>query len=71
MAANPAMSHNPHTFLTNVIGPGPPFAFEAQTQIATFFASDGGATIDPDGPGQFFETPTSSFWRISPSSRNP
>jgi hypothetical protein len=59
VAANPAVSHNPHTFLTNVIGPGAPFAFEAQTQIATFFASDGGTTIDPDGPGPFFETPTS------------
>jgi Big-like domain-containing protein len=59
VAANPAVSHNPHTFLTNVIGPGAPFAFEAQAQIATFFASDGGTTIDPDGPGPFFETPTS------------
>jgi hypothetical protein len=59
VAANPAVSHNPHTFLTNVVGPGAPYAFAAQTQIATFFASDGGTTIDPDGPSPFFETPTS------------
>jgi Big-like domain-containing protein len=59
VAANPAVSHNPHTFLTNVVGPGAPYAFAAQTQIATFLASDGGTTIDPDGPSPFFETPTS------------
>ena len=34
-------------------------AFAAQQQIATFFASDGAVTIDPDGAGPFFETPTS------------
>ena len=59
VAANPAVAHNPHTFLTNVSGPGAVFAFEAQQQIATFFASDGKTVIDPDGSGQFFETPTS------------
>jgi hypothetical protein len=58
-AANPAVSKNPHTFLTNVSGAGAPYALAAQHQIATFFASDGAATIDPDGPGPFFETPTS------------
>jgi len=58
-AANPAVSKNPHTFLTNVVGAGAPYAIAAQHQIATFFASDGAATIDPDGPGPFFETPTS------------
>ena len=57
--ANPAVSKNPHTFLTNVAGAGAPFAFAAQQQIATFFASDGATTIDPDGAGPFFETPTS------------
>jgi hypothetical protein len=36
-----------------------PFALAAQQQIATFFTSDGATTIDPDGPGPFFETPTS------------
>jgi hypothetical protein len=59
--ARPAVgtSANPHTFLTNIVGPGAPFAFQAQQQIATFFTSDGLVTIDPDGPGRFFETPTS------------
>src|SRR4051794_20569044 len=52
-------SANPHTFLTNIVGPGAPFAFAAQQQIATFFTSDGATTIDPDGPGVFFETPAS------------
>lgn len=58
--ARPAVgtSANPHTFLTNIVGPGAPFAFAAQQQIATFFASDGAVTIDPDGAGPFFETPT-------------
>jgi hypothetical protein len=59
VAANPAVSHNPHTFLTNVSGAGATFAFQAQQQIATFFASDGVTIIDPDGAGLFFETPTS------------
>jgi hypothetical protein len=52
-------SKNPHTFLTNITGPGAPFAFAAQQQIATFFVSDGLVTIDPDGSGPYFETPTS------------
>jgi hypothetical protein len=53
-------SKNPHTFLTNVTGNGAPFALEAQNQIATFFASDGATTIDPDGAaGPYFETPAS------------
>jgi Bacterial Ig-like domain len=60
VAANPAVSHNPHTFLTNVFDPaGVTFALEAQQQIATFFATDGALTIDPDGGAPFFETPTS------------
>jgi dienelactone hydrolase len=54
---------NPHTFLTNVTDPSDPaatqFALEAQQQIATFLASDGTVTIDPDGSGPYFETPTS------------
>jgi len=52
-------SKNPHTFLTNISGPGAPFALEAQNQIATFFASDGTTTIDPDGSQPYFETPSS------------
>jgi hypothetical protein len=58
-AANPAITKNPHTFLTNLAGAGAPFALAAQQQIATFFASDGATTIDPDGAGPIFETPTS------------
>jgi hypothetical protein len=60
-AANPTLGKNPHAFITNVGNPGAaPFAFAAQQQIATFFASDGATTIDPDGAaGPIFETPTS------------
>jgi hypothetical protein len=48
---------NPHTFLTNLSGLAAPFAVAAQQQIATFLASGGAITIDPDGSGPFFETP--------------
>jgi hypothetical protein len=50
---------NPHTFLTNITVPGLAGlnAAQAQGQIATFFASDGAVTIDPDGAGPLFETP--------------
>jgi hypothetical protein len=58
-AANPLVGKNPHTFLTNLTPAGAAFALAAQQQIATFFASDGSITIDPDGSGPFFETPTS------------
>jgi len=58
-AANPAVNKNPHTFLTSITGASASYALAAQHQIATFFASDGAITIDPDGPGPFFETPTS------------
>jgi Bacterial Ig-like domain len=59
-AANPAVGKNPHTFLTNIGNPaGAGYALAAQGQIATFFASDGATTVDPDGGGPFFETPTS------------
>lgn len=59
-AANPALPKNPHTFLTNVANPAAaPYALAAQQQIATFFASDGITTADPDGLAPFFETPTS------------
>jgi hypothetical protein len=59
-AANPATPKNPHTFLTNIANPAVAgFAVAAQAQMATFLASDGATTIDPDGAGPFFETPTS------------
>jgi hypothetical protein len=50
---------NPHTFLTNITIPGVAqlSAFQAQAQIAAFFASDGALTIDPDGANPLFETP--------------
>jgi hypothetical protein len=41
--------------LTFGVGPVP--AIEAQTQMALFLASDGAITVDPDGPGPFFEVP--------------
>ncbi|MEO8312928.1 MAG: Ig-like domain-containing protein [Caldimonas sp.] len=57
-ALNPGVGKNPHTFLTNVFAAaGAPYAIAAQRQIATFFASNGATTIDPDGAGPFFETP--------------
>jgi len=46
---------NQHTFLTFGVGPVP--AIEAQTQMAIFLGSDGAITVDPDGPGPFFEVP--------------
>ena len=48
---------NPHTFLSNISGASGPLAFAAQQQIATFLASSGAVTIDPDGAGPLFETP--------------
>jgi hypothetical protein len=48
---------NPHTFLSNISGASGPLAFAAQQQIATFLASGGAVTIDPDGGGPYFETP--------------
>jgi hypothetical protein len=58
--ANPLVPKNPHTFLTNIaVASVALYAFQAQTQIATFFASDGAVTIDPDGAAPLFETPTS------------
>jgi hypothetical protein len=61
--ANPAVPKNPHTFLTNIASPSAgAYALMAQAQMATFFATDGATTIDPDGAGPFFETPTSTVW---------
>jgi hypothetical protein len=56
--ANPTLGRNPHSFLGSITNPATaPFALAAQAQIATFFASDGATTIDPDGAGPMFETP--------------
>ncbi|HET9208239.1 MAG TPA: Ig-like domain-containing protein [Burkholderiaceae bacterium] len=58
-AANGATPKNPHTFLTNIASGGlaPTIAVGTQTQIATFFASNGVTVIDPDGAGPLFEVP--------------
>jgi hypothetical protein len=57
-AANPALPKNPHTFLTNIGLPAAaPYAVQAQTQMAVFFATQGTTVIDPDGAGPFFEVP--------------
>jgi hypothetical protein len=48
----------PHTFLNTFASPGSvAVSLAAQAQIATFFATDGAVTIDPDGAGPLFETP--------------
>jgi Bacterial virulence factor lipase N-terminal len=57
-AATPGIPKNPHTFLTNIgIAAAVPYAIQAQSQIAAFFASNGLLTIDPDGPSLIFEVP--------------
>jgi hypothetical protein len=63
-AANPAVPKNPHAFITNIASPSAgAYALMGQAQMATFFATDGATTIDPDGAaGPFFETPTSMVW---------
>jgi hypothetical protein len=62
-AANPAVPKNPHAFITNIASASAgAYALMGQTQMATFFATDGATTIDPDGAGPFFETPTSMVW---------
>ncbi len=57
-AASPGIPKNPHTFLTNIgIPAAVPYAIQAQSQIAAFFASNGLLTIDPDGLSPIFEVP--------------
>jgi Bacterial virulence factor lipase N-terminal len=57
-AASPGIPKNPHTFLTNIgIPASVPYAIQAQSQIAAFFASNGLLTIDPDGVSPIFEVP--------------
>jgi Bacterial virulence factor lipase N-terminal len=57
-AASPGIPKNPHTFLTNIgIAASVPYAIQAQSQIAAFFASNGLLTIDPDGASPIFEVP--------------
>jgi hypothetical protein len=49
-ASGGTVPQNPHTFLTGIGGSpvAAAIAFKAQAQIATFFATDGALTIDPD-----------------------
>ena len=62
-AANPAVPKNPHAFITNIASASAgAYALMGQAQMATLFATDGAMTIDPDGPGPYFETPTSTVW---------
>jgi hypothetical protein len=57
-AVTPGIPKNPHTFLTNIAIPASvPYAIQAQSQIAAFFASNGTLTIDPDAANPFFEVP--------------
>ena len=57
-AGNNAIPKNPHTFLTNIFAPATsPLAFQAQSQIASFFDSHGTLVTDPDGAGPLFEVP--------------
>ena len=66
-ASGGGVPRNPHTFLTNIAGTplAAAIAFKAQSQIATFFATNGALTIDPNlappplpgGVPPLFETP--------------
>jgi hypothetical protein len=60
VAMNAMAPLNAHIFLLRITDPLPPvaqLARQAQEQIATFFASGGAMTLDPDGAGTFFQTP--------------
>jgi hypothetical protein len=47
-----------HEFLVRLTPAGTPFALAAQDAVATFLASDGQVTVNPNGGlGQWFETP--------------
>jgi hypothetical protein len=58
-AANPTLPKDPHQFWYNIFtAPAVTMiALQAEEQAATFLASDGQLTIDPDGAGPLFETP--------------
>jgi hypothetical protein len=58
-AEDPGVPTNPHRFMNDTADPDPlavEIALGAQQQIATFFASGGQTTIQPE-PARFFETP--------------
>jgi hypothetical protein len=58
LAEDPTLDRNPHQFLIRVVdNPGEQLIARGyQSQIATFFASDGRVIIHPE-PRRFFETP--------------
>ena len=57
-ALNPTLPKDPHAFLTSSAVPAlQGYALAAQRQIATFFATNGVQTMDPDGAGPLFEVP--------------
>jgi dienelactone hydrolase len=56
-AANPALPKDPHTFLTNANVGLAPLGLAALRQMATFFATHGAVTVDPDGAAAIFEVP--------------
>lgn len=56
-AANPTIPKDPHNFLTNANAVLAPLGLAAIRQMATFFATHGATTVDPDGAGPIFEVP--------------
>jgi hypothetical protein len=56
-APNPPSAPALHEFLLQLTPTGIGYALEAQESVATFLASDGSTTIDPDGAGPLFESP--------------
>jgi hypothetical protein len=56
-AANTLLAKDPLNFANALHANGSLTDTARQIQIATFFASDGTITIDPDGGRSFFQTP--------------
>jgi hypothetical protein len=60
-APNQPGSNDLHEFLFTFTPAGIRYAAAAQESVATFLASDGQVTLDPDGAGALFETPISGL----------
>jgi hypothetical protein len=56
-APNQPTSTDLHEFLFTLTPAGIGYAAAGQESVATFLASDGNTTEDPDGAGPLFETP--------------
>jgi hypothetical protein len=52
-----ALANDLHEFLVRLTPSGIGYALAAQNSVATFLASDGQVTLDPDGAGPLFERP--------------